>query len=197
MKCEKLTKYSEQYCKHDEFSSIRKFMKMTNIEFNVIEFWWNSCEKSLTNKICEKYCTSIVILYMSVPTTFMSLVLSDLFWILSLQKYNLLLLLLFYSFYSFYSLYSTPRTPRKDTKDTKNIKVGDQGHQGRTPRTPRKNTRTPRKDTKDTKEGHQGHQGHQEPYRTLLNLIESYWTLLNLIGPYWTLLNLIEPYWTS
>ena len=42
-----------------------------------------SCEKNdeivVTNKFFEKYCTTIVIIYMSVPTTFMSLVLSDLF----------------------------------------------------------------------------------------------------------------------
>merc|ERR1711923_193212 len=48
----------------------------------------------VTNKFFEKYCTTIVIFYMSVPTTYMSLVLSDLYWILSLLKYNLLLLLL-------------------------------------------------------------------------------------------------------
>ena len=32
------------------------------------------------NKIFEKYCITIVIIYMSVPTTYMSLVLSDFFW---------------------------------------------------------------------------------------------------------------------
>ena len=30
-------------------------------------FWWISCGKLLTNKIFEKYCTTIVIFYMSVP----------------------------------------------------------------------------------------------------------------------------------
>ena len=33
----------------------------------------------VTNKIFEKYCITIVIIFMSVPTTYVSLVLSDLF----------------------------------------------------------------------------------------------------------------------
>ena len=33
----------------------------------------------VTNKILEKYSTTIVIIFMSVPTTYVSLVLSDLF----------------------------------------------------------------------------------------------------------------------
>ena len=40
----------------------------------------------VTNKIFEKYCTTIVIIFMSVPTTYVSLVLSDLFWAIIVVK---------------------------------------------------------------------------------------------------------------
>ena len=59
---------------------------MTNIEFNVKEFLMKKLWKIIDKQKFEKYCTTIVIIYESVPTTFMSFVLSDMFWDIIVAK---------------------------------------------------------------------------------------------------------------
>ena len=61
-------------------------MKTTNIEFNVNEFLMKKLWEIIDKQKFEKYCTTIVIIYVSVPTTFMSFVLSDMFWDIIVAK---------------------------------------------------------------------------------------------------------------
>ena len=62
----------------------------------------------VTNKFFEKYCTTIVIIYMSVPTTFMSLVLSDLFLDIIVAKIKPIIIIIIHSIYALHISQVTP-----------------------------------------------------------------------------------------